>query len=479
MVGVSEANNGVEWRVTVSEGSSVKIEHGTGFLSRAWLGLAGFLLAMKMKLLGFASKVWNIGADDPRKVIHGVKVGLALSLVSLFYYTRPLYDGVGGTAIWAVMTVVVVFEFSVGGCLCKGFNRATATLTGGTLALGFHYLADTSGKTFEPIIIGVSMFLLGSAATFSRFIPLIKDRFDYGITIFILTFSFVSVSGYRVEHLVTMAQQRLSTIAIGVSICFCICIFICPVWAGGDLHFLIVRNMEKLATSLEGLVANYFDDDDEENENEKSPSKTCQQYKCVLNSKGAEDSLAKLAIWEPAHGLFSFKHPWQQYLKIGVALRRCAYCVETLNGCINSDIQAPQYVKKHLNEVCTKVSLEAAKVLKETANSIKSMTKSPCIDSMIEEMNISVEELHTALRTLPNKKVTSSSQGIETMSFIEALPIIPVTSLLIEISTRVEGVVDSVEELAELASFKTSEIEKHEQSNEEQGKVVTIEVQQV
>lgn len=39
-------------------------------------------------------------------------------------------------------------------------------------------------------------------------------------------------------------------------------------------------------------MANYFDDDDdEENENEKSPSKTWQQYKCVLNSKGAEDSL--------------------------------------------------------------------------------------------------------------------------------------------------------------------------------------------
>lgn len=114
MVGVSEAKHGVEWRVTVSEGSSVKIEDGTGFLSRAWLGLAGILLAMKMKLLGFVSKVWNIGADDPRKVIHGVKVGLALSLVSLFYYTRPLYDGVGGTAIWAVMTVVVVFEFTVG-----------------------------------------------------------------------------------------------------------------------------------------------------------------------------------------------------------------------------------------------------------------------------------------------------------------------------------------------------------------------------
>ena len=146
---------------------------------------------------------------------------------------------------------------------------------------------------------------------------------------------------------------------------------------------------------------------------------------------------------------------------------------------INNYVQAPKYIKKHLNEVCTKVSLKAAKVLKETANSIKSMTKSACIDSLIGEMNIAVEELHSALRTLPNKKVTSSSQRIETMSFIEALPIIPVSSLLIEISARVEGVVDSVEELAELASFKASETEKHEQSSEEQGKVVTIEVQQV
>lgn len=54
-----------------------------------------------------------------------------------------------------------------------------------------------------------------------------------------------------------------------------------------------------------------------------------------------------LAIWEPAHGLFGFKHPWQQYLKIGVALRRCAYCVETLNGCINSDIQVKSLESNH------------------------------------------------------------------------------------------------------------------------------------
>lgn len=92
-----------------------------------------------------------------------------------------------------------------------------------------------------------------STATFSRFIPTVKARFDYGVTIFILTYSLVAVSGYRVEQLLTLAQQRLSTIAIGICICLLVCVLICPVWAGQELHLLIVRNMEKLADSLEGM----------------------------------------------------------------------------------------------------------------------------------------------------------------------------------------------------------------------------------
>ena len=38
----------------------------------------------------------------------------ALSVVSLFYLMEPLFDQVGDNAIWAVMTVVVVFEFTAG-----------------------------------------------------------------------------------------------------------------------------------------------------------------------------------------------------------------------------------------------------------------------------------------------------------------------------------------------------------------------------
>lgn len=48
------------------------------------------------------------------RVIHSVKVGVALVLVSLLYLLDPLYERVGENAMWAIMTVVVIFEFFAG-----------------------------------------------------------------------------------------------------------------------------------------------------------------------------------------------------------------------------------------------------------------------------------------------------------------------------------------------------------------------------
>jgi len=51
---------------------------------------------------------------DIKKVIHSVKVGIALVLVSLLYLLDPLFQKVGQNAMWAIITVVVVFEFFTG-----------------------------------------------------------------------------------------------------------------------------------------------------------------------------------------------------------------------------------------------------------------------------------------------------------------------------------------------------------------------------
>lgn len=54
------------------------------------------------------------GMPNKRHVIHSIKVGIALVLVSLLYVSDPLFEQVGENAMWAIMTVVVVFEFSEG-----------------------------------------------------------------------------------------------------------------------------------------------------------------------------------------------------------------------------------------------------------------------------------------------------------------------------------------------------------------------------
>ena len=106
-----EASSKLEWRINVPDGTSKILEPESGLVGKIWLGIKGFMGGLILKVL---EKVWNLGASDPRKVIHSIKVGLALSIVSFFYYIRPLYDDFGGNAMWAVMTVVVVFEYTVG-----------------------------------------------------------------------------------------------------------------------------------------------------------------------------------------------------------------------------------------------------------------------------------------------------------------------------------------------------------------------------
>jgi uncharacterized membrane protein YccC len=191
-----------EWRVTVPEGASVTVEHERCLAARAWGWLVSCVVALGAKVSGSGKRLWKIGADDPRRAVHGLKVGLALSLVSVFYYTRPLYEGVGGNAMWAIMTVVVVFEYTVGesytrshvtssnrnrmllqltyesawvgflmlifmharagGCVYKGFNRAAATVSAGAIALGVHWVAVHAGGELEPFIRSGSVFLLGT-----------------------------------------------------------------------------------------------------------------------------------------------------------------------------------------------------------------------------------------------------------------------------------------------------------------------------
>ncbi|KAJ0084054.1 hypothetical protein Patl1_30309 [Pistacia atlantica] len=377
-----------------------------GIISRSW-----------QRLNAFPGKIKKLGQDDPRRITHSLKVGLAITLVSLFYYFEPLYSGFGVSAMWAVLTVVVVFEFSVGATLGRGLNRGLATFMAG--ALGF-----------------------AAAVTFVRFFPRIKARYDYGLLIFILTFCMITVSGYRDDELLEMAHKRISTILIGGFTAVAVCILIFPVWAGDDLHNLVANNIEKLAIFLEGFGPEYF----KILEDEEAPKKVSEGYKSLLNSKQSEESLANFARWEPRHGKFRFRHPWKHYLKIASLTRQCAYRIEALNGCLNEETQTPQEIRYKIEEASIKLCSESVNTLKELALAVRTMTPPTPANQHLISSKIAAKNLQSMLNTGLCKET----------DLLEVIPVATMAYLLVDVVSCTEKIADSIQELASLAKFKST-----------------------
>ncbi|CAL0311621.1 unnamed protein product [Lupinus luteus] len=450
----------------------------------------------------------KVGREDPRRVTHALKVGLSLTLVSLLYLLEPLYDGIGQSAIWAVMTVVVVLEFTAGATLCKGLNRGLGTLLAGALAFFIGYVGKRSGRVFQAVFIGASVFLIGAIATYMRFIPYIKKNYDYGLVIFLLTFNLITVSSYRVESVLKMAHDRIYTIAIGCVICLLMSLLIFPNWSGEDLHNSTVYKLEGLAKSIEACVNEYFYGEIEATgEMKLSEDLIYKGYKTVLDSKSTDEILALHASWEPRHSRYCHRFPCQQYVKVGAVLRQFGYTVVALHGCLRTEIQTPRSVRALFKDPCIRLASEVSKVLIELSNSIKN--RRHCSPEILSDhLHEALQDLNTAIKSQPrlflgpkhkhNKIATAlvgqerqgkapgfsissvktdssalldwktkqsketdrkslrtqlSKIAITSLEFSEALPFAAFASLLVETVAKLDLVIEEIEELGRLACF--------------------------
>ncbi|KAM0922628.1 hypothetical protein ACQ4PT_006101 [Festuca glaucescens] len=340
--------------------------------------------------------MWAFARKDPRKPVYAAKVATALALITLLVFLREPTDIVSHS-VWAILTVVVVFEFSIGATLSKGLNRGLGTLTAGGLALAVAESARHIGS-LDTVFLIICTFVVGFGTTLVKQHPKTK-AYEYGLRVFLLTFCYVTVSGYNTGEFTGTAVSRFLLIVIGAAVSLAVNIGIHPIWAGEDLHHLVAKNFARVAESLEGCVDGYLTC----MEYERVPSKilTYQAsddplysgYRAAVEAQAQEETLLGFAMWEPPHGPYKMmKYPWKNYTKVGGALRHCSFAVMALHGCILSEIQSPPENRKVFSAELHNVGNEAAKVLRELGQRVKTMTRlsSP---NILAEVHHAVEEL--------------------------------------------------------------------------------------
>ncbi|XP_042506465.1 aluminum-activated malate transporter 9-like [Macadamia integrifolia] len=370
----------------VKQPETGKKSAGVGFFIKEWI-----------------KSVWEFCKEDPNRVTFSIKVGLAVLLVSLLILFQAPYEVFGTSIIWSILTVAIMFEYTVGATFNRGLNRALGSLLAGIFSVAVIQVALCSGHVAEPIIIGFSIFLMGAVTSFMKQWPSLVP-YEYGFRVILFTFCLIVISGYRIGTPVRTAMDRLYSIGIGGFVAVFVNVFVCPSWAGERLHKELVKQFDAVADSLEECVKKYLKDDGSDHPEfsktvmDEFPDEPAYKgCKATLNSSAKIESLANSAKWEPPHGRFRhFFYPWSEYVKVASVLRFCAYEVMALHGVLHSEIQAPYNLKITFQSEIQEASSQAAELVKSLGKDIMNMKRTHR-PSLLKRVHISTVRLQRAI----------------------------------------------------------------------------------
>lgn len=126
-----------------------------------------------------------------------------------------------------------------------------------------------------------------------------------------------------------------------------------------------------------------------------------------------------------------------------------------------------------------RLSNKSSAVMKELSIVMSTAKKSSKIDLMVEEMRIAVKELEDALKSLSKQQAGTGGDAppppmAMVVTLVEVVPLVTVSSLLIEIASRTEKLAGAVNGVAEKAEFEVEtaeQVKKGQSSKVDEGKV--------
>uniref|UniRef100_J3L3V2 Uncharacterized protein n=1 Tax=Oryza brachyantha TaxID=4533 RepID=J3L3V2_ORYBR len=247
-----------------------------------------------------AAEVWAFASDGAGcRVAFALKAGIAMLLASLLALAGEPFRLFGTNIVWSILTVGIMFEYTVGASFNRGFNRAVGSTVAGVVAIVVIWVSLRCGSVAEPYVIGLSIFLIGAVTSFVKQLPALAP-YEHGFRVILFTYCLIVVSAYRVREPIAAALDRLYAIAIGAALALLVNVLVFPAWAGEQLHRELVASFAAVADSLHDCVRCYLTGDETIDDGGLSGGSEPSIEKCraTLNASARIDSLAPDGVRE-------------------------------------------------------------------------------------------------------------------------------------------------------------------------------------
>lgn len=369
------------------------------------------------------------------------------SLLTLVESAHALTD----TGGWAIITVLVLMQQTVGATMAKTANRCCGTILAGAGAVCAGVITQQFPPNFKAPFVALCLFSCTFFLVYKGTAPEWKT-WQYALLLGNLTFAFLLILAYREDFMVSL--MRIVMIVIGAVVALLVSLMPPRVTASQQLEITVRECLIEVSVAVQACVQTLLQGRRLHSLTtiDRDPSMGDPAYaafKKVVVARASIEATADAAAWETYHNSKS-----NNYLDIAVNTRRVVYTVIALDTMLRVEppepLHLPAAFSSTLAEPLTKISDCMAMAVKVMANSIEEASEQKCSlrapTAPLHSCMLNIEHLLLELKEGLRQYV--QQYGSTCCDDLEAFALhVSFTQLVIQTAERLRYVHDAVERL--------------------------------